>query len=117
MEEEWIPAMITSDRRFFSNVRDDMSICQNEILAPLYIKTFENIQQAIDKINKGEKPLSFIYLPKRFKRDPQKSDQRLLPDVCASMLWRLIITIIIFLLEVSITAGWSKGMGTTRFRI
>ncbi|MEP7321924.1 MAG: aldehyde dehydrogenase family protein [Saprospiraceae bacterium] len=46
----------------FTDVTDDMAICTQEIFGPVvYIKTFEDISEVIEKVNAGEKPLS-MYL-------------------------------------------------------
>jgi aldehyde dehydrogenase (NAD+) len=46
----------------FTDVTDDMTLCTDEIFGPIiYIKTYQNIQEVIDHVNKGPKPLS-MYL-------------------------------------------------------
>jgi aldehyde dehydrogenase (NAD+) len=46
----------------FTDVRDDMDICNQEIFGPVvYIKSYEDIREVIDFVNAGEKPLS-MYL-------------------------------------------------------
>ncbi|MGB2732899.1 MAG: aldehyde dehydrogenase family protein [Saprospiraceae bacterium] len=54
------------------NVTEDMSICSTEIFGPiLYIKTFQNIQEVIDQVNQGEKPLA-LYLFSKNKKVKQQ---------------------------------------------